>query len=289
MDNSAVVGAQEMAGGIDRLSLVTFNAGLLQFKLLGVSWYKNPPFTNRRLRKIPLALRGCDGDVLCLQEVYDNRHACYITDSLGWVYPYSGRCTSGGVLALHNGLLTLSKFPVLDSAFYPFHRITLAESVFGSKGILACTIAVPNLGTLRVLNVHMVSGTVDPESRSLDDIRLQEMIQIVALAQQASLLGHIPLIVGDFNAGPSVCPSSYEHLIEQGWQDAFAAARRPPTYQLPHLTTSATSFEIGPSAPPLREDPDHSPIPPCSEAGFSTPSLGFMKRNLSTHTHTRSG
>lgn len=34
---------------LDKLVLMTFNAGLLEYRLGGVTWYSNPPFTKRRL------------------------------------------------------------------------------------------------------------------------------------------------------------------------------------------------------------------------------------------------
>lgn len=43
-------GAQER---LDELSLLSFNAGLLEYKLCGLRVYQNPPFTQRRLHHIP--------------------------------------------------------------------------------------------------------------------------------------------------------------------------------------------------------------------------------------------
>lgn len=38
---------------LDELSLLSFNAGLLEYKLCGLRVYQNPPFTQRRLHHIP--------------------------------------------------------------------------------------------------------------------------------------------------------------------------------------------------------------------------------------------
>lgn len=43
---------------LDELSLLSFNAGLLEYKLCGLRVYQNPPFTQRRLHHIP-GRAGC--------------------------------------------------------------------------------------------------------------------------------------------------------------------------------------------------------------------------------------
>eukprot|EP00923_Selenidium_pygospionis_P024073 GHVN01041803.1.p1 GENE.GHVN01041803.1~~GHVN01041803.1.p1 ORF type:complete len:126 (+),score=24.83 GHVN01041803.1:415-792(+) len=41
------------SSSIDRMSLVTWNAGLLDYRLCGCTLYQNPPFTELRLAHIP--------------------------------------------------------------------------------------------------------------------------------------------------------------------------------------------------------------------------------------------
>eukprot|EP01053_Blabericola_migrator_P005626 Blabericola_migrator_1__5625@NODE_285_length_10382_cov_182_229956_g235_i0_p2_GENE_NODE_285_length_10382_cov_182_229956_g235_i0NODE_285_length_10382_cov_182_229956_g235_i0_p2_ORF_typecomplete_len493_score65_16Exo_endo_phos/PF03372_23/1_4e26_NODE_285_length_10382_cov_182_229956_g235_i048486326 len=222
--------------GTNALTLLTFNAGLLKYRFLGLTLLRNPPFTNRRLRHMPIALRAANADIVALQEVFDDRHADFLIESLRLIYPFSARRASGGMLALHNGLLTLSKFPIVRTDFHKFKNITWFESLLGSKGLLETVINVPGVGLISVLNAHMVSG-IDPESPKLDSLRAQETQESLTLAAAAAKRGEIPILLGDFNAAPTVCPASYNVLIHEEWEDAFLSGSNQSGSVLP------TSYE----------------------------------------------
>eukprot|EP01055_Gregarina_sp_Pseudo9_P000785 Gregarina_sp_Pseudo_9__784@NODE_14_length_6322_cov_57_267229_g12_i0_p2_GENE_NODE_14_length_6322_cov_57_267229_g12_i0NODE_14_length_6322_cov_57_267229_g12_i0_p2_ORF_typecomplete_len527_score64_64Exo_endo_phos/PF03372_23/1_3e24_NODE_14_length_6322_cov_57_267229_g12_i06452225 len=211
------------------LTFLTFNAGLMHYRLLGVTLLRNPPFTNRRLRHMPIALRAANADIVALQEIFEERQADYLIESLRLIYPFSARRTSGGVFALHNGLLTLSKFPIIRTDFYRFRNITWSESLLGSKGVLETVVNVPSIGLICVLNVHMVSGSIDPESARLDTLRAEETREVLNLAGAAEARGEVPVLMGDFNAAPTVCPSSYNMLLAERWDDAFLVGSPPET------------------------------------------------------------
>lgn len=69
------------------------------------------------------ALRNAKCDVIALQEVYEEWQADFLTESLRISYPFTARRTSGGAFSLHNGLMILSRFPVLHTLFHPFHSV----------------------------------------------------------------------------------------------------------------------------------------------------------------------
>eukprot|EP00918_Siedleckia_nematoides_P044529 GHVU01097369.1.p1 GENE.GHVU01097369.1~~GHVU01097369.1.p1 ORF type:complete len:395 (-),score=32.08 GHVU01097369.1:663-1712(-) len=114
---------------IDKLSLMTFNAGLLDYKLCKVTLYQNPPFTNTRLQSIPVALRASEADIVALQEVYTEAQADFIVERTRATFPFCGRRTSGGLVAMHNGLMTLSKFPIIATKFHPFSSVRIYASL----------------------------------------------------------------------------------------------------------------------------------------------------------------
>ncbi|PFH37276.1 hypothetical protein BESB_037340 [Besnoitia besnoiti] len=206
---------------VDTLNIVSFNAGLLEYRLCGLQIYQNPPFTRRRLTHIPVSLLDTKSDIICLQEVYDDVHADFLVDSMRHVFPYVGRRTSGGRFALHNGLMVLSRFPILHTRFHPFHDVTYIERLFGSKGMLECCIDIPSVGVVALFNIHLASGAVDPESPYVEALRSAEIQQVLSACEDAGVRGEIPVVVGDLNAAPDLCASNYKSFVERGWRDCW--------------------------------------------------------------------
>lgn len=224
---------------LEKLTILSLNAGLLEYRLGGLTWYRNPPFTKRRLYHIArkavcvigrpcflASLRDSGCDFVALQEVYEEWQADYLIESLRVTFPFVARRTSGGALSLHNGLMLLSRFPILRTAFHPFDSVTAIERIFGSKGMLEATVEIPTVGQVTFVNIHLASGAVDPESTSLEALRNEEIEEVLNVCQLAASRGEVPIIVGDLNAAPNLCPSNYRKLCETGWRDAFLVAAR---------------------------------------------------------------
>ncbi|MBR9692218.1 hypothetical protein GOV06_05540, partial [Candidatus Woesearchaeota archaeon] len=72
-----------------KLKLVTFNAGLLLWKLLGISIFEPVPYTMQRLQKLPEVLCKTQTDIIALQEVYSNKDKEFIINQMKKDYPYS--------------------------------------------------------------------------------------------------------------------------------------------------------------------------------------------------------
>ncbi|KEP66859.1 UNVERIFIED_CONTAM: endonuclease/exonuclease/phosphatase family protein [Hammondia hammondi] len=220
--NSVVIGEPPVDfAPVDSINIVSFNAGLLEYRLCGIQIYQNPPFTRRRLSHIPISLLDTNSDIICLQEVYDDLHADFLVDSMRHVFPYVGRRTSGGRFALHNGLMVLSRFPIRHTQFHPFHDVTNIERLFGSKGMLECGIDIPGVGVVAIFNIHLASGAVDPESPYVEALRSAEIQQVLSACEDAGLRGEIPVVVGDLNAAPDLCASNYKSFVERGWRDCW--------------------------------------------------------------------
>uniref|UniRef100_A0A0G4FWW1 Endonuclease/exonuclease/phosphatase domain-containing protein n=1 Tax=Chromera velia CCMP2878 TaxID=1169474 RepID=A0A0G4FWW1_9ALVE len=229
--------------GREEICFCSFNAGLMDFRLMGVSFLSNPPFVEERVRRIPEALLSTNADVIALQEVFGSSHAHFLAESLKEAYPFCARVDEGqgrygsrsrfGVpsLAMHNGLMVLSKFPVLlnnhreggvgrSPRFHSFSHVTPLEALFASKGILEVTLEVPGVGMVALLNVHAASACPDPASPSAAAVRQAEMGEVFRVAQAAAERGEIPVVIGDLNAGPVVCRDNYSFLLERGFEDA---------------------------------------------------------------------
>ncbi|CDJ42675.1 endonuclease/exonuclease/phosphatase domain-containing protein, putative [Eimeria tenella] len=219
---------------LDELSLLSFNAGLLEYKLCGLRVYQNPPFTQRRLHHIPAAILSTGADIICLQEVYGENHADFIIESTRHKLPFVGRRTSGGRFALHNGLMVLSKFPIVHTQFHKFEDVTYIERCFASKGMLEVAIDVPSIGVIAVFNIHLASGAVDPESRYVEDVRAAEIRQLLKACDAAADRGHVPLVIGDLNAAPHLCASNYKCFVERGWRDCWLHVHGHQRHLLQH-------------------------------------------------------
>lgn len=239
----------------DRISFLTFNAGLLEYRICGVKLYQNPPYTSHRLLQIPSALRGINADIIALQEVFDEKHSDYIIESLQPVYPYFAResrrssknqslriwkpiSVIHNQLALHNGLLVLSKYPILSARFTCFSDVTLIEEWFVSKGMLEVTIELPGMNNspITLFNIHMASGAVNPESKTIETLRNKEIEQLLGACDHAIRRGEVPVIIGDLNAAPNCCGSNYNYFTDRGWRDCFECFRVENKY-----STSASS------------------------------------------------
>ncbi|KAH0487609.1 MAG: uncharacterized protein KVP18_000500 [Porospora cf. gigantea A] len=227
-DESHCQGPYENSGGdaqVDCLTILTFNAGLLDYRVCGISVYTNPAFASRRLGHMPISLRSSEADIVALQEVYEHSHADAIIESLRLIYPFHARRASGGCLAMHNGLLVLSKFPITTSKFHKFTSATMIESIFASKGILETTIVVPGVGQICLLNVHLASGAVNPESEQMENLRNKQLAQVLDIVRTVTRRKECPVLMGDLNAAPDLCGSTYNLLESRGWEDLFYRAQ----------------------------------------------------------------
>ncbi|KAH0478488.1 MAG: hypothetical protein KVP17_005180 [Porospora cf. gigantea B] len=227
-DESHCQGPYENSGGdaqVDCLTILTFNAGLLDYRVCGISVYTNPAFASRRLGHMPISLRSSEADIVALQEVYEHSHADSIIESLRLIYPFHARRASGGCLSMHNGLLVLSKFPITTSKFHKFTSATIIESIFASKGILETTIVVPGVGHVCLLNVHLASGAVNPESEQMENLRNKQLAQVLDIVRSVARRNECPVLMGDLNAAPDLCGSTYNLLESQGWEDLFYRAQ----------------------------------------------------------------
>ncbi|SBS84752.1 endonuclease/exonuclease/phosphatase domain containing protein [Plasmodium ovale curtisi] len=292
---------------LKNLSLMSFNTGLLEYKIWGVCIYQNPPFISNRLLHIPIALKKTNADIIALQEVYDEKHVEYLKANLMSSYPFYARdnycseafeakfrepregshhvkkdgkassktsskmrcndtgkdgdmqhdedrssgkncngnyCTSRRIpscighrstkeenyrrkkiFALHHGLLVFSKYPIIYSCFHNFEHVTYLENLFGTKGFLEVIIDVPFFSHVTLVNMHLASGAADTQSKYIEKVRDFEIKQIMKIARNAEKRNTIPIIIGDLNAAPNLCPNNYSSFIKRGWKDAWLYAR----------------------------------------------------------------
>jgi len=117
-----------------------------------------------------------------------------------------------------------SRHPIADAESVEFRSALVEERIAIRKGLLDCRIRFPDLGTVRVINFHLVAGGLagHPEERRGETCRSG---QIDELAARAGVQDGVPVVVlGDLNAGAQASPANYEQMLEAGFRDGIAEA-----------------------------------------------------------------
>jgi sphingomyelin phosphodiesterase 2 len=168
---------------VDKLSLLTFNVGLLQMNLFGfIPIFANPEYVSQRRPHIPQKIREINADIVSIQECYEDKHANFITSTLVDLYPYHARHRSPGFAPwkFQNGLLFLSKYPILESYIEKLHKAASLEMWMANKSNLVMTVAIPSLGSVTLVNSHTTAGgATHPEHPGVDSDREDELRQAV--------------------------------------------------------------------------------------------------------------
>jgi exonuclease III len=142
------------------LTVATFNVGLLRVRLAGgPTIFCNPALVNERLPFVGQALLQLDADVLALQEVYEEAHVRLICEALSGKYPHVARRVRRHLAPwkCNNGLMLLSRYPLLDVELHVHRHAALLEHMMGSKCFLTAVVDAP-LGRIFVANTHLTAG-----------------------------------------------------------------------------------------------------------------------------------
>lgn len=212
--------------GEETLTILSYNVGLLRFRLMGLTVFSNPPYLIERLPLIPSALKEYPADILAIQECYEKPHAKFICAQLKELYPHHARVKSGGVLKFHNGLLILSKHPIVSCSLQPYLKVSTVESYLATKSSLVVEVDIPVLGKVTFVNMHTTAGgAVNPEHPDVDGDREDELRQAVEVCTQATKAGNLGIILGDLNCGPEASQGNFKYVLDQGFRDTYAEAQ----------------------------------------------------------------
>ena len=204
-----------------QLSILTFNAALLDVRILNRSVYCPVASVYSRAPMIARALLALQPDIIFLQEIFHYKLQKLIYSLLAHEYPYiTGITTPGFKPRLGNELLTLSRFPVAGVKLMRFTRAPMEEKIFTSKGFYHSTVAIPKLGNIDLINFHTTAGGVNthPEHTRMEDIRHSQISQLLAYAGSLDRV----ILAGDLNAGPQTSTGNYQQVIQAGFIDSFA-------------------------------------------------------------------
>jgi endonuclease/exonuclease/phosphatase family metal-dependent hydrolase len=146
-----------------------------------------------RYQKIAYAVEGLKSDVVLYQEVWTKQSFSELSgpargSGCRW---WTASARNRGSFLGQNGLLTLSKYPIVGSEVRHFHEAQLPDSLM-HKGALKTTIELPSGQRVNVWNVHLQDGDC-PELRSKQVHELARWIRRSEDGQIADIVG------GDFN------------------------------------------------------------------------------------------
>jgi endonuclease/exonuclease/phosphatase family metal-dependent hydrolase len=193
----------------------TFNVWGLPSWLTGAS--------AERYHTIATELSGLGSDVVLLQEVWTHRSFAELSSESKksertW---WTASARLKGTFLGQNGLLTLSKYPIVGAEVKHFATARLPDSLM-HKGALKVTIAIGPGQRLNIWNVHLQDGA----SRRVRSRQIAELIDWIDNSHDAQIAD---IVGGDFN----FTPESREF-------SRFAAAIGPDVHQLAGDTTFPT-------------------------------------------------
>jgi len=205
-----------------QIKLLTFNIGLLDYKILGKIIFSNPKYSKERLLYIPSLLLKSDSDIICLQECYDLSHFKFIYRKIKNKYPYFARKNFNNKLfKLHNGLIIFSKFKIQNTNLFKHNNSDIVEKLFGNKSFLVAEIVINNYN-LVIFNTHLTSGILPSSQLSIYN-RQTQLDEIFSISNYYLNKGFIPLILGDLNFGPKT-KVNYDYIINNGYVDSYSIA-----------------------------------------------------------------
>ena len=203
------------------ISLTTFNVGLLSIRFLGKTWVEPTPYIEERLSRLPEALLSTGADVIALQEIYEEPHRVHLSRALKEHYPHIKYHRAKSFARKENGLMFISKWPILSSKFFIYRNRPLDERIVMRKGALGVEIGWGEEGNRCWLwNTHTTAGGMmyHPESPKVDVMRDKQIRQLLDAARQCS---EQTIILGDLNTGPGVSDGNYRKLLAGGYVDAY--------------------------------------------------------------------
>jgi len=159
-----------------------------------------------RYAQIAEELERQNADIILLQEVWSRRSHQAVPAGGEWsvasAEPFS-------CFFRRNGLVCLSRFPVVQGEFRPFRSAAWPDSLV-EKGALKITVELGDSRRLNVWNVHLQAGR---STRA----RSRQIGELAAWVSQARDGQIADIIAGDFNCTPE--SSEYDQLVRELGQD----------------------------------------------------------------------
>lgn len=176
---------------------------IMTLNLWGLPIWMPGHHQSKRFKRAPGQLLLSGMDILCFQEVFSRKLRKKLLTGLDTIYNvYSDyQCNEpifGPIVKdCHGGLMTLSKYPIIEEVFYPYpiwDGMRWEEKI-GAKGFLISTIDVHGEKVF-IINTHMYAGMNDKDAT----FRLQQLMYMnQVIASNPELEHHKVILMGDLN------------------------------------------------------------------------------------------
>jgi endonuclease/exonuclease/phosphatase family metal-dependent hydrolase len=155
-----------------------------------------------RYPRIAGQLEELQPDLVLLQEVWTKQARTSVPSGRAWSSAWS---SGQGNFFKENGLLTISRHPILGGEFHPFRAAAFPDSLV-KKGALKVTIEIGDGLRLNIWNVHLQAGPTEA-------VRSRQVEELVRWVQEAHDGQIADLVGGDFNCTPE--SRQYQTLLQQ--------------------------------------------------------------------------
>jgi len=190
------------------LKVLTFNAWLLDIPVYPFGLRRDiSEDMSERIKRMPQRLAETQADVIVLQEVWSQASKdALIKGMKERGYPYAAYTKASNwflcfQMAMGDGLLIVSKFPISDRVIYhDFAEATQSLERFASKSVMKVMIKHPSLGYIDLYASHL--GAVDFENGDYNESKLNaHEAQLVELSEfMRTTRSHpITLLAADLN------------------------------------------------------------------------------------------
>jgi endonuclease/exonuclease/phosphatase family metal-dependent hydrolase len=182
------------------------NFGTIDLRIVSFNVWGLPGWMNgasaQRYSLIARQLEELQPDLVLLQEVWTKEARASAPSGRQWSTAWSSGQAN---FFKENGLLTISRNPILGGEFHPFHASAFPDSLV-KKGALKVTIQIGDGLRLNVWNVHLQAGLADTT-------RSRQITELVHWVQDAHDGQIADLVAGDFNCTPD--SPQYQTLFQQ--------------------------------------------------------------------------
>ena len=185
-----VIVERQGAATLANASSSDLNLRFVTFNIWGLpGWMTGAP--TGRYPRIARELERLNADIILLQEAWTAGARRAIPTNAQWSV---ARAAGQHTFFQQNGLVTLSKFPIVGGEFYPFTRGAFPDRIV-NKGVLKVTVQLPDSRLVNIWNVHMQDG----HATAVRGLQVRELIAHVQAAEDGQVAD---LVGGDFNCTP---------------------------------------------------------------------------------------
>jgi endonuclease/exonuclease/phosphatase family metal-dependent hydrolase len=208
----------------------TIDLRMISFNVWGLPVWMNGASQNRYSR-IAQQLEELHPDFVLLQEVWTKQARASSPAGREWSMAWSSGQAN---FFKENGLLTISRHPILGGEFHPFRAAAVPDSLV-KKGALKVTIELAEGFRLNVWNVHLQAGGAD----AVRSRQITELVSWVAATRDGQIAD---LVAGDFNCTPE--SEQYRVLSQQIGPSVQSISGKPGFTTFDGLSTSAVAGQI---------------------------------------------